>query len=158
MPVTLYLTHGPGTTITSTIRPNVPEANVHTVRAELLVIAEQRAKQFGTRPDSYRIVTRQGESTAPPTTDLLTAVTRLIALIEARPHQRGGRRMVAQAVYGDLWTPDRVGDVPADDRPALRALVSQIVQRTFPRGVYSTWVTADEVRTMYGLPAASPAV
>jgi hypothetical protein len=149
---TLYLIHGSGTKIASTIRRNVPEEDVDKVRHELQAIAAQRANKFGTHSSSYRIVTHQGEpATTPPTTDLPVAVTRFIALIEARPHRRGGRRMVSKAVYGDLWTPDRVGDVPPEDRPALRALVSQIVRQVFPHGAYSTGVTADEVRALYGL-------
>lgn len=150
-PATLYLTHG-HQTITSTIRRNIAEGNVDNVRAELQTIAHQRAKTFGTHPSSYRICTRHGEpDTTPPTTDLATAVTRLITLIEARPHRRGGRHTIANAVYGDLWTPDRVGDVPPEDRPALRALVSKITRQAIPHGAHSTGVTADEIRALYGL-------
>ncbi len=56
--------------------------------------------------------------------------------------------MVRKAVYGDLWTPDRVGQVPPADRPALRALASRINRQVFPGGAYAKSVTADQVRAL----------
>lgn len=92
-------------------------------------------------------------NTTGPTLDPHTAQTRFLALIDARPGRsaapRLGRDLVRQAVYGDLWTPARVGEVPPQDRPALRALASQINSAVFPGGAYARSVTAAQVRTLW---------
>lgn len=86
-----------------------------------------------------------------PTTDFAVAVARFIALIEAQPGQRvapsKGRWLARKAVYGEWWTPDRVGEVSDSERVELRALASQIIQRVFPGGALATSVTASHVQS-----------
>jgi hypothetical protein len=95
---------------------------------------------------------------AGPTTDLATAELRFIALIDANFHRsvpaRKGRWLAWNAVYGDLWHPDRVGRVPADLRPVLLALVRHLNAAVFPGGAYAGPVSAEGARA--ALVAAHP--
>jgi hypothetical protein len=88
-----------------------------------------------------------------PTTDLPTAVARFTNLIAARPGSRvpasKGRHLVRQAVYGDLWHPDRISEVPPQQRPALRALAKQIIDVAFPGGAYAKSMTAANIRALW---------
>lgn len=85
-----------------------------------------------------------------PTTDFAVAVNRFVGLVDTLPGQcvaaRKGRYLVWQAVYGDLWSPERVGEVPPEIRPALRAVASRIIRQVFPGGAYATAVTASQLR------------
>jgi hypothetical protein len=83
-----------------------------------------------------------------PTIDLRVAITRLAALLEVERHQpvgpKRGRWLARKAVYGNLWTPERIGEIPEGQRAELRTLASRIIGQLFPRGS-RTKLTADQV-------------
>lgn len=86
-------------------------------------------------------------------TEALRETARLMASKEERLGRSympasGIRRLAWQAVYGDLWHPDRVGEVPPEQRPALRALVKQVINRVCPGGAYARGCSAADVLAM----------
>jgi hypothetical protein len=155
---TLRLVDPDGYTVPGTVQTNVPDANVDKVRAHLLndIAPAEAAKwaNFGYDARRYRVaVDALPIKPVQPTTDFKEAVARFIVLIECQPGRRvvprKGRWLAWQAVYGDLWTPDRVGEVPPQDRPSMRAIVSRINRQAFPGGALAASVTADQVKSLW---------
>jgi hypothetical protein len=156
--VNLRLVDPNGHTVPDSLRENVTAQDEEKVSQELLTVAAAKHAEewadFGYRVRYYRIVAdRPHTKPVPPTADFHVAVSRFIALLESRPGQRvpasKGRRLAWEAVYGDLWTPDRVGEVPPEGRPALRAVVSRINRQAFPGGARAASVTAAHVRSLW---------
>jgi hypothetical protein len=152
----LRLVDPDGYTVPGTAQ-NVPDADVDKVRHQLLTeTAPQHAAQwqdFGYDARSYRVIPRDTQTVSDgPTSDYRVAVARFIALIDEQPRGRvsasKGRYLARQAVYGNLWTPERVGDVLPEDRPTLRAIVSRINRLVFPGGALAASVTVSDARLL----------
>lgn len=83
------------------------------------------------------------------TTDVGLVLDRLAILLESRVHQPcKARRLIRRAVYGGLWSVERIGDVPVEDRPRLRALAADVTRLVCPGGAHAKAVTVDEVRQL----------
>lgn len=86
------------------------------------------------------------------TEDVHAVLDRLVLLLESRVHQpcgsRGTRYLIRRAVYGGLWSVERIGDVPEEDRPRLRALAAHVTRLVIPGGIHARAVSAADIRAM----------
>lgn len=90
-------------------------------------------------------------------TDVRLVLDRLAILLESRVHQPcKARYLIRRAVYGGLWSVERIDEVPEADRPRLRALAADVTRLVCPGGAHAKAVSAAQVRAMAEENVAAP--
>ncbi|MFK0182019.1 hypothetical protein ACIQVR_39415 [Streptomyces xanthochromogenes] len=86
------------------------------------------------------------------TQDVRVVLDRLAFLLKSRVHGRCGSRgtqwLIRRAVYGGLWSADRIGEVPEADRERLRTLAADVTRLVMPGGVHARGATAAQVQAI----------